>query len=276
MPLEIQIVSDLHLEFYHGKRVDNFIKPVAPILALLGDTCCVAGQADYEQFAAFVRCMATKFELVIVVPGNHEYYLDCVPSAKNGVKIARCISMAACDEKMLATCKALPNVIFLNGQIHRVVSGRSTYLIAGTPLWSYVPPEAYAAATQQMNDYQYIYCSSARKTRLATPADTSALHLAAVRFIRRAMRKATKTGSKLIVLTHHKPYFIPTKDQPEPIYTYETPLNDMICAPIVLWAYGHTHRRDDRRLNGVHLYSNPSGYPGERTLFARDKAVKIV
>lgn len=275
MPLEIQIVSDLHLEFYHGKHVDNFIKPVAPILALLGDTCCVASQTDYNQFSAFVRSMSSKFELVIVVPGNHEYYLNDVPTAKNGLKINRCISMAACDERMLAVCKELPNVIFLNNQVHKIIKGRSTYLIAGTALWSFIPEAAYEEASRMMNDYRYIYTNTSRKTILATPADTTALHLKAVRFIRRAISRAKKMGWKLIILTHHKPYFIPTEAQPTPIYTYETPLNEIICAPIVLWGYGHTHRKDNRKINGVQIYSNPSGYPGERTMFERDKVLKI-
>jgi predicted MPP superfamily phosphohydrolase len=275
MPLEMQIVSDLHLEFYHGQRIDNFIKPAAPILALLGDTCCVAGQTDYEQFAQFIRCMADKFQLVIVIPGNHEYYLNVVPTQKNGIKVNRCVSMTACDTKMSALCKELPNVVFLNNQMHKIVIGRSKYLIAGTPLWSYIPQEAHQAAVSLMNDYRYIYVNNGRRTRLATPTDTTALHLCAVRFIRRSIAKAKKHGYRLVVLTHHKPYFIPTAKQKEPVYTYETPLNDMIGAPMVLWAYGHTHKHDEQRINGVLIYSNPSGYPGEKTRFEKDRIISV-
>lgn len=275
MPLELQIVSDLHLEFYHGKRVDNFIKPVAPILALLGDTCCVAGASDFEQFTNFIKSMSPKFQLIIVIPGNHEYYLNGIPTAKNGLKISRCVSMVACDTKMSLACKELPNVVFLNNQTHRITVGRSTYLIAGTPLWSYIPQEEQHAAISLMNDYRYIYVNNGKRTRLATPADTTALHLQAVRFVRRAIQRAKKHSYKLVVLTHHKPYFIPTARQKEPIYTYETALNDLIGAPMVLWAYGHTHKHDDQRMNGVLIYSNPSGYPGEKTCFEKDRIVSV-
>ena len=35
--MKIQIVSDIHLEFYEKKSKYNFIKPSAPILCILGD-----------------------------------------------------------------------------------------------------------------------------------------------------------------------------------------------------------------------------------------------
>ena len=49
MALDIQIVSDLHLEFVADKKSLVCFKPSAKVLALLGDICCVASDDDFER-----------------------------------------------------------------------------------------------------------------------------------------------------------------------------------------------------------------------------------
>lgn len=65
--LEIQIVSDLHVEFWAHKKIFNFIKPSAPILALLGDTCCVGSDDDFELFKRFIAEIIDKYEHIIIM-----------------------------------------------------------------------------------------------------------------------------------------------------------------------------------------------------------------
>jgi ankyrin repeat protein len=67
--VSIQIASDLHLEFFHGAiDFSSIILPSAPVLALLGDIGIPLTHPSYERF---LLCMADKFELVLVVAGNH-------------------------------------------------------------------------------------------------------------------------------------------------------------------------------------------------------------
>ena len=71
---DIQIVSDLHLEFLAGRRkdgdLDELITPTAPILALLGDI----GSPLQPIYRDFLLMQAQRFKAVLVLSGNHEYY----------------------------------------------------------------------------------------------------------------------------------------------------------------------------------------------------------
>ena len=70
--LKIQVCSDLHTEFYgcFENIPDDIIVPKAPVLALLGDI----GLAKTESLEKFLLLQATRFEHVLFVAGNHEYY----------------------------------------------------------------------------------------------------------------------------------------------------------------------------------------------------------
>lgn len=69
--ISIQISSDIHLEFYGDKSIDysQIIIPSAPILALLGDIGIP--ESENTIYRDFLLHMADKFELVLVIAGNH-------------------------------------------------------------------------------------------------------------------------------------------------------------------------------------------------------------
>ena len=46
-----------------------------------------------------------------------------------------------------------------------------------------------------------------------------------------------------------------------------TNLEKIIIDPIILWGYGHLHKKAEMIINGVRVISNPRGYPGEKTGF---------
>jgi len=74
----IQVVSDLHLEFsFRGQGnstmagYDAFdCKPCSPVLALLGDI----GLVSHEGLFVFLRRQLLKYEKILYVMGNHEFY----------------------------------------------------------------------------------------------------------------------------------------------------------------------------------------------------------
>ena len=76
----IQVMSDLHLEFpFRGPGnstiagYDAFdCKPCAPILALLGDV----GLVFQDGLFVFLRRQLLKYEKILYVMGNHEFYLS--------------------------------------------------------------------------------------------------------------------------------------------------------------------------------------------------------
>eukprot|EP00961_Rhodomonas_salina_P282238 3813531-Rhodomonas_salina.1 len=73
----VQIASDLHLEFIRTDcggelDMDNIVVPSAPILILLGDI----GIPTNALYREFLLHQAGRFEAVLVLTGNHEFY-DC-------------------------------------------------------------------------------------------------------------------------------------------------------------------------------------------------------
>jgi predicted phosphodiesterase len=274
MPLKIQIVSDLHLEFWPHKKVFNFIKPSAPILALLGDTCCVGSDNDFAIYEKFINEIIDKFELILVIPGNHEYYYN--PDASTS-KICKRNTMKGCNDKLRALCNKSPKLYFLKNQTLQLKSGKTKYLLIGSVLWSYVPNDKQKFVSDNMSDYQYIYITDKKtgKIQQVTAAKTSSLFETNYKYIRRQINFAKKNNMKAIVLTHHKPYVKNNYGKNDFDYAYESNCEKLFKPPLLVWCYGHTHVRDDRVLNGVKVISNPKGYPNQRTKFDNSFCITI-
>jgi predicted phosphodiesterase len=83
LTFSIQIMSDLHVEFPTVlERLPPF-EVKAPVLALLGDIGCPGKTDKYERF---ILSQADRFELVLVVAGNHEYYNAEYYTAKEQIR----------------------------------------------------------------------------------------------------------------------------------------------------------------------------------------------
>eukprot|EP00002_Diphylleia_rotans_P007108 TRINITY_DN1659_c0_g1_i6.p1 TRINITY_DN1659_c0_g1~~TRINITY_DN1659_c0_g1_i6.p1 ORF type:complete len:329 (-),score=57.39 TRINITY_DN1659_c0_g1_i6:960-1946(-) len=69
---QIQIVSDLHLEFYSARGVDfsELIQPACPYVALLGDITVI--EKTMKIFDEFLKYISPKFKKIFVLAGNHE------------------------------------------------------------------------------------------------------------------------------------------------------------------------------------------------------------
>lgn len=269
--LQIQIVSDLHAEFWEGKKV-KFTKPAAPILLLLGDICCCGSVADFELFKTCINAVLPEYEKVIFVPGNHEYYYT--PTKPE--KVPYEATMQGINEKLKAFANSLDDKKFVV-LINKTYS-ISDYILIGSPLWSFIPEQNESYVEQNMNDYNYIYTwnietkSAERlKAKLITQIFQHNLN-----YIKRQIKKCQLEGKKAIVLTHHKPYLSPSY---KPLNTidaaYESDLAHLFVEPVILWAYGHTHTADNKKINGSLLYSNPKGYPREKTFFKSGETLLV-
>lgn len=273
MPLEIQIVSDLHVEFWSNNLKYNIIKPSAPILALLGDTCCVGSDEDFNTFKKFISMYLSHYEHIIIVSGNHEYYYS--PSNKKKAASSS-NTMDACDKKIKSFVNTNSKLHYLNNNTMNINVNNVDYLIVGSVLWSWIPPEQRKNIQNSMNDYRYIYVQD-KKTkaiRNVTSDEIATLHLKNRKYIMKQIEKGKKKGSKVVVLTHHKPYLKPNHDPSTYDSAYESDLLKLINKPVCVWGYGHTHVSDSRKINNVRVVSNPKGYPGQRTKY--NKSFKVV
>jgi len=84
----IRVASDLHLEQFYGKdiyAVEVHILPHDPrdedsILVLAGD---ISSKPD--QLCMFLKCIEPRFQHIVYVPGNHEYYRHDMAVLNNNV-----------------------------------------------------------------------------------------------------------------------------------------------------------------------------------------------
>lgn len=272
MSLEIQIVSDIHAEFWANKTKFNFIKPSAPILALIGDTCCVGSDEDYSVFKKFIEELLPHYLHIIIVSGNHEYYFS---PFKRNTQPTMDNTMSAVDNKIKTFCKTSNKLHYLHNSSIKLNIGKRKYIITGSTLWSWIPVDQRDRIKKEMNDYQYIYILDGKKIRHVNPTDISNLYLRNVRYIKSQIIKAKKIGAQLIILTHHKPYLSPKYNVSTRDPAYESDLLELITSPVILWAYGHTHVSDDQNIKKVRVYSNPKGYPKQKTMFNWSSKITI-
>lgn len=272
--LNIQIVSDIHAEFWAKKQKFGFIKPSAPILALLGDICCCGSDDDFEIFKRFILEVLPLYEHIIFVTGNHEYYFN---PEKRSTAATHANTMQGIDEKIKAFFKEISSekLHFLNNSSMTLTTKKDTYLIVGSTLWSWIPEDQRTNIQGSMNDYQYIYVEENKKIRKVTSNDIADLHLKNYKYLKTQINKAKKAGQKVIILTHHKPYlsesYNPTGLDP----AYESDLTSLMDHPVVLWGYGHTHISDNSVQGKTWLFSNPKGYPKQKTKYNKAAAIKV-
>eukprot|EP00462_Mataza_sp_D1_P001513 CAMPEP_0175095284 /NCGR_PEP_ID=MMETSP0086_2-20121207/4064_1 /TAXON_ID=136419 /ORGANISM="Unknown Unknown, Strain D1" /LENGTH=324 /DNA_ID=CAMNT_0016368503 /DNA_START=56 /DNA_END=1027 /DNA_ORIENTATION=- len=229
--LRIQIASDLHLEMFGSwkavtrkiKGHKNFqrsagpplITPSAPILALLGDIGCPA--TDMESYKNFLNEMADRFEHVIVLAGNHEFYQT------HWRQSAAPLTCSEIKQVIQCLCDKRPNLHFLDRK-SIVLNG---IRICGATLWSDIDAHNTKAVSQSLNDYRL--CYSEGKTvvpmpclpgqeqkwktmpvRTLTVQDTVTWHKQDVAWLQSELELARDEGQQCVFLTHHAPSLINT------------------------------------------------------------------
>ena len=197
------------------------------------------------------------------MPGNHEYYFNAVkPSDKPQIEN----TLIYIDKKMKHFCSKSKKLHFLNNNSLNLKINNQNYQIVGTTLWSFIPNDMYREITELMNDYTHIFIFDelSERIRKLHSTDVVKLHNNSLKYIKAQINKAKKSNSKLIILSHHKPYTSKEYDPKTTYCSYETDLLHLIKSPIIFWAYGHTHMHDNKTINNVKIYSNPKGYPGQK------------
>ena len=265
--LRIQIASDLHIEFYEAYEdgvPEDIIIPKAPVLALLGDV----GLAFTPQLRSFLHEQASRFETVLYIAGNHEYY--------NHGKGAR-KTVDEQEQWMEDVCSEVDNLHYMEKK-SMMIHGVN---ILATTLWSYIPPSVETLAGSSMNDYQLSYMQQNEETggpgvRKLSANDTRQWHQKSVQWLQNEMNTAKKHKKPTLVLTHHTPSLQgtsnPQYDGNKLSHCFSTNLTDLVQHPAVrAWACGHTHWNFDIHIlkndqgrgsrKGTRLLSNQRGYP---------------
>jgi len=241
--ISLQLCSDLHVEFYREyASIPTMIQPSAPYLCLLGDI----GLANDEKYHQFLLDISTKFKMVFVLAGNHEYYHNIVDKAK---------------EKIAAICAERDNLVFMYRKSLLVEGIR----ILGTTLWSHIPDKFAEEVGMCLSDFRVIKMSEQKGDNLRVE-EYNRWHQEEVDWLKTELTKAVENSERVVVLTHHSPLFNCGSSDPQYFCSpsnsaFCTDLSEFMGKPIELWAYGHTHWFQDMTIKGTRVISNPHGYP---------------
>lgn len=243
--MKLQIVSDLHLEFY-PLEIRN---AGADVLVLSGDICCAAYFKKSDASPYFKKAFEAKeffyqvgqeFDKVFYIPGNHEYY-----SGKWE------------DTSDLIRSSIPDNFIYLDNEW----VDYNGYRIIGGTLWTDFDggsPVAQAMVEGGLNDYNYIKFRD-RKLRGSKTALEHALLKQII---------SDFTTDNTLVFTHHGPSWQSiTPEYRHGRYSYLNPgyvsnLDNFILdhPEIKLWTHGHVHSSHDYMIGDTRIFANPRGY----------------
>ena len=257
--LEIQIVSDLHIEYKNNDVPDplKFITPSTPILALLGD---IGSLYKFNQLRSFLEQICKHFEYVLYVPGNHEYYnnqsYECEGKTFNEL-----------TKIMFSLETLIPNLYILdkNAVIFNDIC------VIGCTLWSHakITIPKFIVQIHDINTNVY-----------------NKRHDDDVKYINDMISYCNDNNLKLVVLTHYPPtYDVFTKNndnffkkRDRFISLYASDLNHLLTKnKIHTWVSGHIHQNYDFLSNdGTRIVGNQYGKPKDRiTDFSKNFVVKI-
>ena len=257
--MRIQYASDLHLEHFDKVFFQPILKPVAPILALVGNL----GQPGHRAYRDLMQYCSRNWAKVFVLAGNHELYHS---QKTTDELIAECSSIA----------EGFPNVHFMNRT--RVEYAGVTFL--GATLWTNLTSHE-DVAHEFMNDFRNIYITdSIEEKRRILPADVTAWHLRDRAWIRKELATCQ---NPTVILTHHLPLcdLIADKYQGHALNPcFATDCTEFVRPGVRALIAGHVSSARLVRwvasdLSLVAGCVNPHGYPGEDTGYSRECVIEI-
>lgn len=230
--MRVQLLSDIHLEFYSNppkqKRVINRFPVLAETLILAGDILSLKNPHNAEDL---FRHFCGRWQHVVFVAGNHCYY---------GTDPAKALEARPAIEA------ALPNLHWLYaGKILELEGHR----FLGDTLFFKDRPDNYLYQ-KQLTDFHVIknYTPWAYEQNKAFCA-----------FLDKELREGD------IVVTHHAPHqeSLQEHEKADPISRFYLDEQFELIADRKpsLWAHGHTHFPVDYVVASTRVVSNPYGYP---------------
>jgi len=228
---KLLLLSDLHFEF--DRDMPEFVEGLdndVDVLVLAGDITV------NDQIEDTLGLFCGRFENVVFVPGNHEYYHSS-PQAISDIR-DRCLKRHA-------------NLDWLNNNV-AVINGQR---FLGSTGWfrdhpTNFPYERNMSDFNVINDFKpWVYEEQARFEQ----------------FLEANLQVDD------IVVTHHLPSEVCIDDFFKGSFLnrfFACDYSNLIYSRgPKLWMYGHTHFEQDQTISNTRLVCNPRGYPHERNAF---------
>ena len=230
----IQIASDLHIECYDGEiNPLDFITPTADILILAGD---IGSLYKLKQLTRFVSIICGYFQVVIYIPGNHEYYT---------VENYTPLTFSVLENRMIQLGTDIANLHILNRNSIRI----NNLCILGCTLWSRptcLVPNYIVRIPDWCTD---TYLEQHEKDLL---------------YITQMIEHCKERHYKLLVITHHTPTYKVlegTTKRKKYLSLYSSDLDHLLDKEMVTtWICGHIHKNFDFITDkGCRIVSNQRG-----------------
>lgn len=229
--MKIHLTSDIHLEF-----TDEFPEPpVADVGIFAGD---IGNVCDPKRLIKFFESMKARYEHVIWVMGNHEFYhLDYDRALTEARQIAQIVDVHLLDINLCTENLTLDGVTFW-----------------GSTMW-----------TDFNNNDWFVKRAIKEGIRdfTAIKVNNRTISVTEVERINKMTRDAINWDADVII-THHSPVYYPHPNIPLSDLSwafYNNGLKDQIAdSNVKLWLFGHTHASTEIDLNGTKLVSNCHGF----------------
>jgi Icc-related predicted phosphoesterase len=243
--MNIQIISDIHLEFGGFDLPDS-------------DCDVLIAAGDIGVGIEGIEWLKSLDLPVIYVAGNHEYWGFEMNALQTGLSAMSKGSEVRYLEQDIAI---IDGVRFL-----------------GCTLWTDFnkceDEEMMSDLQNIMNDFRYISYDNS----IITPTKLIELNQSCVNWLHRELAK--KHDGPTIVVTHHAPTKMSWAADPDDylMFAYCNQLESMLEEyEIDLWAHGHIHHTSDYTKHGVRVICNPRGYIGYQTVekFDAKRVIKI-
>jgi hypothetical protein len=184
---------------------------------------------------------------VVYVPGNHEFYGGHMQDLREELFLqAKRFEVDVLDggEILIGGVRFLGATLWTDFALHGTDRGSID--------------RAMADAHYGMNDFQLIRYGESRMFR---PADSRAIHLAQVRWLRAKLGE--EFFGSTVVVTHHLPHrrsFHRKYEGSGLNPSFASDLSDLMGPSVSLWIHGHTHESLDYVVNGTRVVCYPRGY----------------
>lgn len=241
----LRVASDLHLEWVREEKDRNAILPPDELDA---ESCLVlAGDIGAgNRLVKFITSMCERFERVLYVPGNHEYYHSKRYEIWN--------------EEFKNKLSHLDNLIFEPGDVC-AINIENVSFVFGT-LWTDCnggDPLTMMQVESCLNDFRVIPLFTAEKM--------IGIHAVEAEKIEKLLRMADPNSTRIVV-THHTPSHKLCHSK-----WGQTLVNAGFhshCDKLLIekwspdiWIFGHTHDNIRKFIGNTLCFSNPRGYPNE-------------
>lgn len=256
--MKFALCSDLHLEF--GSIVfDNF--PDADVLVLAGDIFPASElpMIDYitdPYITIFFKEIASKYEHVIWVAGNHEHYHFKYSLTHSYIRA------------YLKKHQEFSNIHFLENE-SIIIKGVHFH---GCTLWTDMDkgnPIVAHQVVNYMNDYSII--------EEFTASRQMAIHAESLKWLESSLVKDKKN----VVVTHHQPSSLSVHESyrgKASNFGYYSELSEFILdhPEINFWCAGHMHHRFDYKIGDItRVVCNPRGYKDYEPYLVKTFEIKV-